>query len=56
MVHLTGWADAPAFHLDGVATGIVALLKLAKIDPVKVKWTRTLQGADFEVRTSRTRR
>jgi hypothetical protein len=53
VLQLTGWPDAAPFHLDGVATGILAILKLAKIESVKLKWTRTHDGADFEIRASR---
>jgi hypothetical protein len=36
-----------------VSTGIVTLLKIAKIETVRARWTRTLEGADFDIRTSR---
>lgn len=51
LARLTGWPEPPAFHLDGVTTGIVTVLRLAKIEQVRARWTRTPNGADFEIRT-----
>jgi hypothetical protein len=53
VARLTGWPEPHAFHLDGVATGIVTLLRVAKIDAVRARWARTPTGADFEIRTGR---
>lgn len=52
IAHLVGWPDPPAFHLDGMATGIVTLLRVAKIDSARARWSRTTDGADFEIRTA----
>jgi hypothetical protein len=52
LLELTGWRDASPFHLDGVGMGIVALLAVAKIEQVKISWTRTPEGANFEIRRS----
>ena len=49
---LTGWPEPPAFHLDGVATGIVTVLRVAKIESVRTRWQRTPVGADFEIRAA----
>jgi hypothetical protein len=53
VARLVGWPSPPAFHLDGVSTGLVTLLKVAKIETVRARWTRTPEGADFDIRTSR---
>jgi hypothetical protein len=52
VARLTGWPEPPAFHLDGVATGIVTVLRVAKIDSVRARWQRTPDGADFEIRAA----
>jgi hypothetical protein len=52
IARLTGWPEPHAFHLDGVATGIVTVLRLAKIESVRAHWHRTPDGADFELRTA----
>ena len=52
LARLTGWPEPPAFHLDGVATGIVTVLRVAKIEAIRVRWQRTPVGADFEIRTT----
>lgn len=52
LARLTGWPEPPAFHLDGVATGIVTVLRVAKIESVRARWQRTPDGADFEIRTT----
>ena len=52
LARLTGWPEPPAFHLDGVATGIVTVLRVAKIESVRARWTRTPDGADFEIRSA----
>jgi hypothetical protein len=52
VARLTGWPEPPAFHLDGVATGIVTILRVAKIDSVRIRWQRTADGADFEIRSA----
>jgi hypothetical protein len=49
---LTGWPDPPAFHLDGVATGIATVLRVAKIESPQVRWHRTPAGADFDIRSA----
>jgi hypothetical protein len=51
LARLSGWPEPPAFHLDGVTTGIVTVLRLARMEQVRARWTRTPQGADFEIRT-----
>jgi hypothetical protein len=55
LARLTGWPEPPAFHLDGVATGIVTVLRIAKIESVRARWTRTPDGADFEIRSGAAR-
>jgi hypothetical protein len=52
VARLTGWPEPHAFHLDGVATGIVTMLRVAKIEAVRTRWQRTPDGADFEIRTT----
>jgi hypothetical protein len=52
VARLTGWPEPPAFHLDGVATGIVTVLRVAKIEAVRARWQRTSDGADFEIRAA----
>ena len=52
VARLTGWPETPAFHLDGVATGIVTVLRVAKIEGVRARWQRTPVGADFEIRSA----
>lgn len=52
VARLTGWPEPPAFHLDGVATGMVTVLKIAKVEAVRIRWTRTPDGAEFEVRSA----
>jgi hypothetical protein len=52
LARLTGWPEPPAFHLDGLATGIVTALRVAGIEQIRARWTRTLDGADFEIRTT----
>jgi hypothetical protein len=32
----------PPAHLDSVSTGVVTLLKVANIETVRARWTRTL--------------
>ena len=51
LARLSGWPEPPAFHLDGVATGIVTVLRVAKIETVRARWTRTPDGADFDIRS-----
>ena len=52
VARLTGWPEPPAFHLDAVATGIVTVLRVAKIESVRARWQRTPDGADFEIRSA----
>jgi hypothetical protein len=52
LARLTGWPEPHAFHLDGVATGIVTVLRLARIESVRARWHRTPDGADFEIRAA----
>jgi len=52
VARLTGWPDPPGFHLDGVATGIATVLRVAKIESARVRWQRTAAGADFEIRSA----
>jgi hypothetical protein len=52
VARLTGWPEPPAFHLDGVTTGIVTVLRVAKIEGVRARWQRTPDGADFEIRST----
>ena len=52
LARLSGWPEPPAFHLDAVATGIVTVLRVAKLESVRARWQRTPVGADFEIRTA----
>ena len=51
---LTGWPDAPDYHLNGLATGIATMLRVAGRSSVTVRWTRTPQGATFETHSRKT--
>lgn len=52
VAHLRGWPAAPDFHLNAVATGIATLLRVAKRRAITVTWTRTHEGARFEIHST----
>jgi hypothetical protein len=52
IAHLRGWPAAPDFHLNAVATGISTMLRIARRRQITVTWTRTHEGARFEIYSS----
>ncbi len=49
-VVLTDWPDVPDFELDAIASGLDAVLKVAKKNHSRVTFERRPGGARFEVR------
>jgi hypothetical protein len=52
VAHLRGWPAAPDFHLNAVATGIATMLRIARRRHITVTWSRTHDGARFEIHST----
>lgn len=52
VAHLRGWPQAPDFTMNAVATGISTMLRIARRRAITVTWTRTADGARFEIHST----
>jgi hypothetical protein len=49
---LRGWPNAPEFTMNAVATGISTMLRIARRRAISVTWTRTPDGAKFDIHST----